>query len=126
MDPRIRYDWELLPEYVTAQQFARCLGRILASLPPGVRRRVSRPLVGSATLIAQGIAGANAEAPPEAPLSMEDREVFRGTALRAVRLCRTGLGLLRDDGVGSRPDLLVALELLERIEGSVRERRLRG
>lgn len=126
MDPRIRYDWELLPEYVTAQQYARCLGRILASLPVQVRRRVSRPLVGSATLIAQGIAGANAEAPPEAPLSVEDREVFRRTALRAVRLCRTGLGLLRDEGVGSRPDLLVALELLERIEGSVGGRRLPG
>ena len=124
MDPKIRYDWELLPEYVTAQQFARCLGRILMSLPLRVRCKVTRPLVGSATLIAQGIAGANAEAPADAPLSAEDREVFRRTAIQAVRICRTGLGLLREEGLGSRPDHLVAVELLERIERSVQERAL--
>lgn len=118
--PDRTYDWETLPEYLATQQYARCLGRILCSLPTRVRKRVQVPLSGSAILIAQGIAGFNAELPPSEPLTMADREAFRRRALDGIRWSRRGVRLLRPLRGVSQADLLVADELLERVEERIR------
>ena len=119
MEPGIVFGWERLPEYIAAQQYGRCLGRIFGSLPRRVRRRVMQPMTGAALMIAEGIAGFNAELPPET-LSDRERELFRSRALEGVRLSREALEVVRRVRRASRPDLLVAAELLDRIEGSVR------
>jgi hypothetical protein len=121
MEPDIIYSWERLPEYVATQQYSRCLGRILRSLPWWVRRRAVRPMTGAAVLIAQGIAGLNADVPPSETLSAREREEFRARALVGIRASREGLEALADVRRASRPDLLAARELLERIEAGVRD-----
>ncbi|MBI4409150.1 MAG: hypothetical protein HY561_05550 [Gemmatimonadetes bacterium] len=120
MEPEIVYTWERRPEYRATLQFSRSLGRVLASLPRRVRWKCERPLVRGATMIGIGIAGANADPCPGELISCEEREAFRDAALEAVRLCREGLETLRETGFGSRPDLLVTLELLERIESGLK------
>lgn len=124
MDPDIVYRWERLPEYVATQQYGRCLGRIFRSLPWGLRRRLTRRMTGAAMLIAQGIAGFNAELPPDETMSDGEREAFRAQALAGLRASREALDLLGRAPRVSRPDLFVAGELLERIESSVRAARL--
>lgn len=120
MGPEAIYAWESLPEYLATQQYSRCLGRLFRSLPRRVRRRVVRPMTGAAVLIAQGIAGFNADLPPSELLSAREREAFRARALTGIRASREGLEALARVRRVSRPDLLVADELLERIEGSLR------
>ena len=120
MGPDAIYSWERLPEYVATQQYSRCLGRIFRSLPRRIRRKVIRPLTGAAVLIGQGIAGFNAEVPPSEVLSAREREAFRDRALAGIEASREGLRTLEGVRRVSRPDLLVAGELLERIEGSLR------
>lgn len=120
----IAYRWEDLPEYRCTQQLGRCVGRILVTLPRRYRRELGRVLIRGSVHIAQGIAGANAEMPPDDDLSREDREKFRRGCLASVEICRDALRLLLSQKVGSVPDILVALELLERIEAGVRQRAL--
>ena len=122
--PHIIYAWEELPEYRCTQQLGRCIGRILMSLPIHYRRRLGRTLIRGSVLIAQGIAGANAEMPPEVDLTTAEREAFRSGSIGAIAICRDALRVLRQEGVGRLPDILVALELLDRIESSVRTRTL--
>lgn len=119
MEDGILYSWERRPEYVATQQYSRCLGRIFSSLPRRVRRRVTRPMTGAAVLIAQGIAGFNAELPPSEHFSARDREAFRRQALEGVRASRAGLESLRNVRRVSRADLTAAEELIERIEEGV-------
>ena len=124
--PHIIYAWEDLPEYRCTQQLGRCIGRILVSLPVHYRRRVGRSLIRGSVMIAQGIAGANAEMPPEVELTPQEREAFRSGCIGAISICRDALCILRTEGLGRLPDILVALELLDRIESSVRTRTLPG
>lgn len=119
MDHGTPYSWERRPEYVAAQQYGRCLGRIFRSLPRRVRRRVAPSMTGAALLIAQGIAGFNAELPPWEHLSARDREVFRARALEGIRVSRAELESLRSVRRVSRADLTAAEELMERIEEGV-------
>lgn len=116
------YAWEELPEYRCTQQLGRSIGRILVSLPAHFRRKLGRTLIRGSVLIAQGIAGANAEMPPGDDLSSDEREAFRSSCLGSVEVCRDALDLLRSQRIGSLPDILVALELLDRIESGVRQR----
>jgi hypothetical protein len=120
MEPQAPYSWESLPEYVAAQQYSRCLGRVFRSLPFRVRVRVVRPMTRAAVLIAQGIAGFNADVPPGELMSARERESYRTRALVGIVASREGLEALREVRRASRPDLFAALELLERIESSVR------
>ena len=114
------YSWENLPEYVAVQQYSRCLGRIFRSLPRRIRRRVIGPLSGAAVLIGHGIVGFNADLPPSERMTAAEREVYRRAALQGLRDSREGLDRLDEVRRVSRPDLLVARELLARIETSVR------
>lgn len=120
MDQEAVYRWETLPEYVATQQYSRCLGRIFRSLPRRVRRKVVEPMTGAAILMSQGIAGFNADVPPSQSLTTGEREAFRRRALTGIRWSREGLELLEGVRRASRPDLLAAAELLERIESGVR------
>ncbi|HEX2167958.1 MAG TPA: hypothetical protein VHG09_12060 [Longimicrobiales bacterium] len=122
--PDVIYAWEELPEYRCTQQLGRCVGRILASLPAHYRRKLGRTLIRGSVLIAQGIAGANAEMPPGDDLTPEERQTFRSSCLASIEVCRDALRLLRSQRVGSLPDIMVALELLERIETGVEGRAL--
>jgi hypothetical protein len=117
--PGVVYTWEELPEYRWTQQLGRCIGRILVSMPRHYRTKLGRTLVRAPMLIAQGIAGANADMPPGDDLTADQREAFRGGCLAAVDICRDALRLLKSHRLGSLPDVLVALELLERIAEAV-------
>lgn len=120
MDQDTIYSWEQLPEYIALQQYSRCLGRIFRSLSWRRRRKAIPTMTGAAILMAQGIAGFNADMPPDEPLTASEREVFRKGALVGLRESRHGLEELADARKVSRPDLLVAGELLERIEAGIR------
>jgi hypothetical protein len=64
--------------------------------------------------------------PPDDELSPAERESFRTNCLASIEVCRDAMRLLRSQRIGSIPDILVALELLDRIESSVRHRVLPG
>jgi hypothetical protein len=125
MHEKALYDWETLPEYLATQQYARCLGRIFRSLPRRIRRGAEWPMTRAAILISQGIAGFNAEPGPEERLTARERELFREGALEGIAASREGLDLLGEVRRVSRPDILVARELLERIEESIRSAQVR-
>lgn len=120
------YTWEDFPEYHATQQLSRCIGRILASLPSRTRTAIGRTLVRGPMLVAQSIAGASADMPPGEVMPIEERETFRRGAIDGVQLLRDALQLLKAERLGSVPDLLAALELLDRIEEWVRQRTLPG
>jgi hypothetical protein len=71
-------------------------------------------------LIGHGIVGFNADLPPSERMTAAEREVYRRAALQGLRDSREGLDRLDEVRRVSRPDLLVARELLARIETSVR------
>jgi hypothetical protein len=116
------YAWESYPEYVALQQFSRCLGRILASLPGRQRRRDGGILVPAAVFMAQGIAGAHADSGPDEVVRVEDREEFRQIGLESAKLSRDLLVRIKTRRRVSRPDVLAALELLERVESGLSTR----
>jgi hypothetical protein len=120
------YAWESYPEYMALQQFSRCLGRILSSLPQRHQRRSARILFPAAVFMAQGIAGAHAELRPGEQMPLAEREQFRSIGLESLTVSRARLLRLKSRSLGSRPDLLVALELLERVESGLRTRPLPG
>lgn len=117
------YVWESYPEYHAAQQFSRCLGRILASLPKRLRLKLARPMTQAAILIAHGIAGAHAEV-DDASYTQAVRAEMRTCGLKALGACRTTLVTMKEERTGDRANVLAALELLERIEHGMRERPL--
>jgi hypothetical protein len=120
------YTWESYPEYIALQQFSRCLGRILCSLPRRHQRRSGRILLPAAVFMAQGIAGAHAELRPGEEMALSEREQFRSIGLESLDASRERLLRLRSRSLGSQADLLVALELLERVEAGLRTRPLPG
>lgn len=120
------YAWESYPEYVALQQFSRCLGRILASLPRRHQRRSGRVLLPAAVFMGQGIAGAHAELAPGEDIPLEDRERFQAIGLESLLVTRERLLRLKNRSLGSQADLLAALELLERVEAGLRSRPLPG
>lgn len=124
MPTPVVYVWESYPEYHAAQQFSRCLGRILASLPKRLGRKLARPMVQAAILIAHGIAGAHAEVDDDASYTLAVREEMRTCGLQALAACRSTLITMKDERTGDRANVLAALELLERVEHGMRERPL--
>jgi len=118
------YVWESYPEYITTQQYSRCLGRVLVTLPLGTGRKYGRSLIRGAILIAQGIAGAHAETPDDQPIPQSDREQFRKAGLEMIARSRSMLITIRAGGHGDRANVLAALELLERVEAGLLERAL--
>jgi hypothetical protein len=121
MDSSATFTWESLPEYRYLQRFAYSLGRIFKSLPRSWRRRCERPLVRGTSLLAATITMANLDVPPgEEDLPRDVRRDASEAALEAVSVLREGVTILKDARKGSKPDLLVALDLLDRIEEAIR------
>lgn len=120
------YAWESFPEYVAVQQYSRCLGRILVSLPARQRRRAMKPMIHAAKVMGMAIAGAHAQPSPTGQPSDEERQEFRDIGLEAVAATREGLQILKDAGLGRSADMAAAVELLERVETGLRGRPLPG
>lgn len=114
------YSWELLPEYIAAMQYSRCVGRILRSLPRRVRKRWAEPLTCGAIVMAGAIVVLNADLPPEERLPVHEQERFRANSLVALRWSRRALRVLGRARRVDRAQLLAASELLERVEAGVR------
>jgi hypothetical protein len=116
--------WESFPESLAAPQSARCLGRILASLPRRLNRLVVLSLAEAAILIAHGIAGAHADVRPGNPQCHREREELRETGLCAIAASRKLLQVLEKDRIVSRSNVAAALELLERVQYGLASRPL--
>jgi hypothetical protein len=113
----MEYSWERLPEYEATQTYSKCLGRIIASLPRRVARKVVRPLTLDAIRLATGIAGCNADVPPGGEeLTVEERVMFRDQALEGLRASRRRMEKLLHRRVGDTAEVRTALHLLDRIE----------
>ncbi|MGH7466624.1 MAG: hypothetical protein ACRENP_01425 [Longimicrobiales bacterium] len=114
MSYRIYY-FETLEVYQTANQFARVLGAIGASLGRRRKRKVTR-LIEACIELGTSIAGGNAEMPPEEDLTREERQAFLQRARESTAFLRAGLQQFRKEQVGSQPHIMAGLELLERID----------
>ena len=112
----IEYSWERLPEYQATQEYSRCLGRILASLPTRTARKAIGPLTTAALMLGAGIAGCNADVPPGEEMPPEERAEFRRQALDALRESRRRLRRFRDRRKGDQRELRRALDLLDQAE----------
>ncbi len=110
------YPWESLPEHLAAQEYSRCLGRILASLPRRHARKAARPLAIAAVRIAAGITGANVDLPPGYEMPVEERAMFRQESLEGLDYSRQALRRFHKRRIGDRAQIRSALELLDQIE----------
>jgi hypothetical protein len=116
MDDDTIYSWESLPEYVATQEYSRCLGRILASLPPLLARRATNPLTLAAIWLGAGIAAVNADLPPGEELPPDERARFRARSLDGLRTSRRRLRRLHRWRLGDRQEIRRALDLLDQVE----------
>lgn len=118
--------WEQLPEVVTNRQYVRCLDRLVQSLPASSRLRQFRPMVSAAVSIGTGAVCFHAELLDGSPPTPEERESHRQRALEGIRASREGLERIRGIRDADRAELLVAGELLDRLEEMLRGARPRG
>ena len=114
------YAFEKLNVYHAANQLARVVGGLCASLP-GKKDRVARKMIRANVVLGMTIAGGNAERSPDEFMSLEDRQEFLRVALSSVRDLRRIFLDLRRDRLGSRSHISAGLELLERIEAGLNE-----
>lgn len=117
--------WEQLPEIITNRQYVRCLDRLVQSLPEPDRWRLFTPMVSAAASIGGGAVCFHAALLDGAPPTPEERESHRQRALDGIRASREGLEGIRDIPGADRAELLVAGELLDRIEEMLRDARPR-
>lgn len=118
--------WEQLPEVVTNRQYVRCLDRLVQSLPESARVRLFRPLVSAAVSTGAGAACFHAALLNGSTPTPEERESHRQRALKGIRASRKGLRRIGRIRGADRAELLVAGELLDRIEEMLRTARPRG
>ena len=114
------YAFEKLDVYHAANQLARVVGGLCASLP-GKKDRVARKMIRANVVLGMTIAGGNAERSPDEFMSLEDRQEFLRVAQASVRDLRRIFLDLRRDRLGSRSHISAGLELLERIEAGLNE-----
>lgn len=112
--------FENLPEFLTTRTYVRCLDRLFQSLPVEVQWRLLAPMIAAAASIGAGIACFHGDPEPPRRFSPEKREADRGRALEGIRVSRERLDEIARVPGADRAELLVARELLDRIEGSVR------
>ncbi len=114
------YYFETLEVYHTANQLARLLGAISASLGRRKQRKVRR-LIDACITLGMAIAGGNAEMPADQDLTLEERQTYLRIAREATARIRAGLLQFRQERVGSQPHITAAVELLERIDRGLEE-----
>ncbi|MBW3554489.1 MAG: hypothetical protein KY466_13315 [Gemmatimonadetes bacterium] len=118
--------WEELPELVVNRQYVRCLDRLVRSLPRSRQRSLFRHLLPAAVSIGSGAACFHAALLNGSSPTPTGREVHRQRALGGIRDSREWLGRIRGVKGADEAELLVAGELLDRIEEMLREARPRG
>lgn len=112
--------FEELPEFLAARTYVRCVDRLFQTLPPSAQWRLLEPVLSAAVAIGTGIACFHGHPEPPVRFSPEEREKSRQRALEGIRLSRERLDEIARIPGADRAELLVARELLDRIEGSVR------
>ena len=114
------YAFEKLDVYHAANQLARVVGGLCASLP-GKKDRVARKMIRANVVLGMTIAGGNVERAPDEFMSLEEREEYLRVAQSSVRTIRRIFLDLRRDRLGSGAHISAGLELLERIEAGLDE-----
>ncbi len=114
------YAFEKLDVYHAANQLARVVGAICASLP-GKKDRVARKMIRSNVLLGMTIAGGNAELAAGELMSLDERRKYLRIGLGMVATMRRMMLDLRRDRVGSQTHIGAGLELLERIDKGLTE-----
>lgn len=113
---------EQLPELRLNLAYVRCLDRLFQTLPSDVQWRLFQPAIAAAVRTGAGIAVVFGErVPSEPPLTEEERVQGRAEAVEGIRASREVLAEIEASPGADRAELMVARELLERIEGSVRQ-----
>lgn len=112
--------FEELPEFIATRTYVRCVDRLFQSLPTQIQLRLFEPMVRAAVSIGSGIACFHGEYVPSERVGPMEREGHRERALEGIRRSRQYLGDIARVPDADRAELLVARELLDRIEGSVR------
>ena len=112
-----------LPELVTNRQYIRCMDRLFASLPEQDQRRLARPMVLAAVSTGSGAACFRAALLNGSPPTAEERDGHRQRALEGIRASRDLLEEVRGLPGADPAELLVAGELLDRIEQMLRAAR---
>lgn len=118
--------FEELPEFLAVRTYVRCTDRLFQSLPAEVQWRLFKPVILAAVDMGSGIAGMHGDAEPPRRFSAEDREASRARALKGIRRSREHVDEIARVPGADGAELLVARDLLDRIEGSVRETVLPG
>lgn len=116
----VAFSWESLPEYRCTQRYGYSMGRVVSSIPPVLQQRCGDFLSRMAVMMAKGIALANLEVPSGDP-AVPDTERLEalGAALEAIGVSRELMKDLRGLPGVSEADILVSLDLLERVESGV-------
>lgn len=126
MEPGTTSDFENLPEFLATSTYVRCVDRLFQSLPPSVQRQMLSPVIKAAVSIGSGIACFHGDPEPPRRFTAEDRKDARQRALDGIRASRDCLDEIARIPGADRAELMVARELLDRIEGSVRSAVLPG
>lgn len=119
MQPRHVPTWDQHPSLLVTHQYSRCIERLLQSLPSTVQRQAGPSLILAIGRIRAGIAAAHPAQGRRLGPHMLAPALCREEANSAVATSAATLELLRRERLGSRAELLVALELLERIESAL-------
>jgi hypothetical protein len=109
------YAFEKLDVYHAANQLARIVGAVSASLP-GKKDPEVRKMIRANVLLGISIAGANAELPDHDNLSLEERRNFARLSISSAHSIRSVMLELRREKLGSQSHISAGLELLERIQ----------
>lgn len=112
--------WEALPEFRATRTYVRCVDRLFQSLPHRVRWRMLQPTLTAAVSIGTGIACFHGRYDLARRVTPDEREGHRQRALDGIRVSIEGLDEIATVRGADRAELLVARELLDRIEGSLR------
>lgn len=113
------HGFEALPEFLATRTYVRCMDRLFQSLPPSVQRRLAEPVILAAVRIGSGIACLHGDPAPPRRVSTAEREESRRQALAGIRSSRAWLDEISRVPGADRAEVLVARDLLDRIEGSV-------
>jgi hypothetical protein len=112
--------YENLPEFIATGTYVRCLDRLFQSLPASAQLRWFTPVISAAVKIGTGIACIHADPEPPLRFTAADREASRRQVLAGIQSSRERLHEIERVPGADRAEILVARELLDRIEGSVR------
>ena len=113
-EPEIVYGWEKLPVYAWINEFARVVGRLLATLPRRLHIQAHN-LAGQATLISNCIALGHLDCPPGEVAPKEELRASRKIAYHATFTVMDILEELSRTTKSGRSDVAHGMELIGKI-----------